>query len=108
MRHAKHRATIKHITGSTRDSDGRTTPIETSHTVPAIVSLVGAREQFIAEQEGRTFSIAIQVDPRVAVFTQDEVVTSRTDRLGLDGRYRVVELRPDRYTQRLLCERYEV
>lgn len=108
MRGAVHRAAITHIIGNTRDSAGRTTPIETTRTVHAIASLLSQGEQFVADQLSRTVSVAVQVPPKTAVDTKDDVVVSRTGRLGLDGRYTIVEVRPDRYSKRLLCARYEV
>lgn len=108
MRHAVHFATIKHTTGTNRDASGRTTAVQSSKTVPAIASLMSARESLVAEQQGRTVSVAVQVPPRTVVETADDVVVSSTGGLGLDGRYLIVEVRPDRHTTRLLCSRYEV
>lgn len=108
MRGAVHRAAITHVVGHTRDVSGRTTPIEMTNTVRAVASLLGQGEQLIADQRGRTVSVAIQVPPTTPVATKDNVVVAGTGRLELDGRYTIVEVRPDRRTKRLLCARYEV
>lgn len=108
MRHAVHFATIKRTTATTRDSAGRTTPVEMSRTVPALAALLGQREQAVADSLGRTVSVAVQVPSGTDVDTKDHVVVSGTGDLGLDGRYTIVELRPTRFTKRLMLARYEV
>lgn len=108
MRGRTHEITVCLPTTVATDAEGYSTQAFDETKVHGRVAVLHSREILTAAQRGVHAIIQVRVPVGIRVEAAAEVVVVGTGDLGLDGRYRVEEVRPNPGMQHLLCSRYAV